>query len=143
MLALEGVRVLVVEDDTFILMDLESLLTEAGAEIVGLCRSVEEALPVVEREELDVAILDFGLGDGTAAPIARSLLARGKPFCFYTGQVANDPRLAAWRNYKTIQKPAQPKTIITALRALLTRESDFRMDRRGNAGPTSEKGRRG
>lgn len=100
MLALKGVRVLVVEDDTFILMDLESLLAEAGAEMAGLCRSAEEALPIVARQELDVAILDFGLEDGTAAPVARSLLSHGKPFCFYTGQVANDPRLAAWRNSK-------------------------------------------
>jgi DNA-binding response OmpR family regulator len=136
MLALEGVRVLVVEDDTFILMDMESLLGEAGAEIAGLCRSVEEALPIVEREELDVAILDFGLGNETAAPIARSLVSRGKPFCFYTGQVANDSRLAAWRNHKIIQKPAQPNTIITILRSLLACESDFKMEQGGDIGQT-------
>lgn len=139
---LEGVRVLVVEDDTFILMDLEALLTEAGAEVAGPCRSVEEALPIVEREELDVALLDFGLGDGTAAPIAHSLIAHGKPFCFYTGQVANDPRLAAWRDYKIIQKPAQPKTITAVLLSLLPRGVDLGMTRRGEMDHRPRKHRR-
>jgi hypothetical protein len=40
--ALKGVRILVVEDDPLLLLDLESVLLDAGADIAGLCASVAE-----------------------------------------------------------------------------------------------------
>jgi CheY-like chemotaxis protein len=42
--------VLVVEDDTILLMDLEMILREAGAEIVGTCRTGEVALATVRKQ---------------------------------------------------------------------------------------------
>ena len=36
---LNGVRVLVVEDDTLLAMDLEETLIDAGAIVVGVCQS--------------------------------------------------------------------------------------------------------
>lgn len=47
-LVLNGVRVLVVEDDGLLLMELEAVLLDAGAEVAGLCRSVDEALRIVK-----------------------------------------------------------------------------------------------
>jgi len=111
----------VVEDDTFILMDLEAVIVDAGAEVVGLCRSVGEALSTLDTTRVDVAILDFGVSDGTVAELAHRLTANGTPFCFYTGQVATDPRLAAWHAPKIIQKPAQPRAIVDTLATLAGR----------------------
>lgn len=123
---LAGVRVLVVEDDTFILLDLESILLDAGAEIVGSCRTVGEAILVLEAGRVDAAILDFGLGDGTVAILADRLQAQGTPFCFYTGQVDTDPRLEPWRDHKLVPKPAQPQAIIAAIHELVTAENQAR-----------------
>ncbi len=47
---LRGARVLVVEDDTILLMDLEMILREASAEIVGTCRTGEVALATVRKQ---------------------------------------------------------------------------------------------
>jgi chemotaxis response regulator CheB len=47
-LVLNGVRVLVVEDDGLLLMELEAVLLDAGAEVAGLCRPVDEALRIVK-----------------------------------------------------------------------------------------------
>jgi hypothetical protein len=47
---LNGARVLVVEDDCLISMDLESTLAEAGAEIAGVCRTAKDALALLSRK---------------------------------------------------------------------------------------------
>jgi DNA-binding response OmpR family regulator len=110
--------VLVVEDDTFIMLDLEAILSEAGATIVGPCRSANEALPLIDGARMDAAIIDFGLDGDTAAPVAKRLTRAGTPFLFYTGQVEADPRLAEWRHATVLQKPARPTAIVAAVKAL-------------------------
>lgn len=116
---LHGARVLVVEDDALLLLELEMVLTEAGARIAGLCQSVAEALPFAKGDGIDVAILDFGLGNETALPIVDYLVQHGTPFCFYTGQVGTEPRLEPYRGGRVIQKPARPQVIVNTLAALL------------------------
>jgi ActR/RegA family two-component response regulator len=59
---LQGVRVLVVEDDALLLMELESILVDAGAEVIGACRSVADALAVAHRESVAAAVLDVRIG---------------------------------------------------------------------------------
>ena len=94
---LTGARLLVVEDDAILLMELEEVLHDAGAEIVGRCRTVQDALAVVEGGRVSAAVLDVRLGNETVAPVARKLGRCGTPFLFYTGQVGNDPALEEWR----------------------------------------------
>ena len=113
--ALKGVRVLVVEDDAILLMELEEVLEAAGAEIVGLCRTVKDALARLESNRVSAAVLDVRIGNETIAPVARQLGRRGTPFFFYTGQVGNDPALEEWRGCKIVSKPAQAQTIVSAV----------------------------
>lgn len=120
--ALNGAHVLVVEDEFIILMELQSVLTEAGAVVIGGCRSIDEALSLVDDEDLEVAILDIRLGKDTVAPVARELTRRGIPFIFYTGQVETDPIRAEWPDCKIVPKPARPQMIVAALAALLRRD---------------------
>ena len=117
--ALTGVRLLVVEDDAILLMELEEILHAAGAEIVGHCRTIEDALAVVEQEGISAAVLDVRIGHQTVAPVARKLGRCGTPFLFYTGQVGNDPALEEWRGCKIIAKPAQAHTLVSAVADLL------------------------
>jgi ActR/RegA family two-component response regulator len=114
---LEGVRLIIVEDDAILLIDLESILRDAGAHILRLCRTVEEGVAAAEIEGLAAALLDVRLGHDTVAPVARRLGARG-PFLFYTGQIGNEV-LAEWPECKVIAKPARAKVIISALADLL------------------------
>jgi DNA-binding response OmpR family regulator len=116
---LRGARVLVVEDDALLLMELESILQDAGAEIVACCRNVTDGLTAVEQKPLAAAILDVRIGQGTIAPIARRLSNCGTPFLFYTGQVENDPALAEWSNHTVLTKPARPAAIVAAVVHLL------------------------
>ena len=113
--ALGDARILVVEDDFLISMELEAVLRDAGAEIVALCRTVDEALAVADGNEVTVAVLDVRLGREEVIPVARRLAERGTPFVFYTGQVNTDSLHAEWPSCKIIQKPAHPTAIIRAL----------------------------
>jgi DNA-binding LytR/AlgR family response regulator len=116
---LQGVRVLVVEDDALLLMELESILVDAGAEVIAACRSVADALAVAHRESVAAAVLDVRIGRDTIAPLARHLASCGTPFVFYTGQVGSDPAIAEWRDHPIVAKPAQAKTIVSAVVGLL------------------------
>jgi len=117
--ALHGARVLIVEDDVLLLMDLETILRDAGAEIAGGCRNVEEALTAARNGNVAVAILDVRVGRETIAPVARQLASRGTAFVFYTGQVENDPQLAEWAGYTVLSKPARASVIVGALAEIL------------------------
>jgi len=116
---LRGTRVMIVEDDVLLLMDLEVTLREAGVEIARGCRNVAEALAAVRNGDVAVAILDVRVGRETTAPVARQLTSRGTPFIFYTGQVENDPQLAEWAGHTVVSKPARASVIVGALAEIL------------------------
>jgi DNA-binding NarL/FixJ family response regulator len=110
---------LLVEDDPLILMELEAVLEEAGATIVGTCSDVDAALVVTHHDRIDAALLDIRLGRGSVAPVARDLSARGVPFVFYSGQTKTDPIHQEWPAVKIIQKPAPSWVIVSALAAAI------------------------
>src|SRR5512132_362784 len=59
---LSGARILVVEDEVFIALDLQATLTDAGAEVIGPSFTLEQAFTLASRENLSAAILDVRLG---------------------------------------------------------------------------------
>jgi FixJ family two-component response regulator len=113
--ALQGARVIVIEDDFIIATELQAILLSGGADKVNLYRSVKEALTAADDGCVAVAILDIRLGRESVAPVARRLSDQGIPFVFYTGQPDSDPILAEWPESKVLAKPAAPQTIIIAL----------------------------
>jgi DNA-binding NtrC family response regulator len=117
--ALNGARVLVVEDDFIILVELESILIDAGAQIAGLCRTVKDALAVIDHDGLAAAILDVRLGRETVAPVAQELSKRGIPFFFYTGQADMDSIRMEWPECKIVSKPAHSCDILAAFADML------------------------
>lgn len=82
---LEGRRILVVEDEPFIALTLEEMLTELGCVVAGLASHVGEALALIARETIDGAVLDVNLGSQKIDPVADALAAKDKPFVFTTG----------------------------------------------------------
>jgi DNA-binding NtrC family response regulator len=118
---LDHARLLVVEDDFIISLELQSLLGAARATIVAPCYKISEALSALKANKVDAAVLDVRLGSHTAAPVADELVRRGIPFLFYTGQVDADPTRAAWPAAPIISKPAPSSQIVTAVAELLRR----------------------
>jgi two-component sensor histidine kinase len=81
---LKGQRVLIVEDAVLLALELETGLSEAGAEIVGPAYELEEALALLDNP-IDAAVLDANLNGRSVTPVAEALAARKVPFVFATG----------------------------------------------------------
>lgn len=81
-------RVLVVEDEALILLDVEQTLLDAGVETVLAATTVADALQLIDHAPPDAAILDLHLGrDGWSYDVARRLQEKGVPFVFSSGTV--------------------------------------------------------
>lgn len=59
-------RVIVVEDETLILMQIEMLLEEAGHEVVGTAVTRDEAIALAVETRPDIAFVDLRLKDGSS-----------------------------------------------------------------------------
>jgi DNA-binding response OmpR family regulator len=116
---LRGARVLIVEDDLLLRMELEHILRDAGAEIAASCRTLKEGLAAADNGRVAAAILDVRVGTETADSIAGQLASRGTPFIFYTGQLDSDPNLKKWSGHTILSKPARPAAIVAAVANLL------------------------
>ena len=82
---LEGRRIMVVEDDFLIAMEVQDLLTELGAEVVGPFGRLTPAVDAATREQLHGAFLDVQLEGETIEEVAELLVARGVPVLLATG----------------------------------------------------------
>jgi CheY-like chemotaxis protein len=83
--ALEGVRVLVVEDEYLVAVLIEEILESAGCVVTGPIPRLPEALDAVDRDTYDAAVLDINLGGDRIDPVAKALSKRNVPFAFVTG----------------------------------------------------------
>ena len=83
--ALDGLSVLLVEDQLLIAMDAETMLSDLGASRIDTAASVAEALRLLQQTIPDAAILDVNLGDATSQAVADRLNELGVPFIFATG----------------------------------------------------------
>jgi DNA-binding response OmpR family regulator len=79
-------RILIVEDEPLTAFDNENFLGEAGYEIVATVDDLEEALRVLESEEVHLVLSDVRLrGDRTGIELATTAKQRGVPTLFATG----------------------------------------------------------
>ena len=117
--ALNGARILVVEDDFLISTELDMILADAGATVVGPCRTLAQAEHIIEDQQISAAILDFRVGNATTLTVAAQLNRHGIPFVFFTGQTNAAQIENACPGAKVISKPFQRRTIVAALADVL------------------------
>ncbi len=78
-------RVLVVEDEPLVSMDIETTLRSAGHVIVGPVSTIEAAQNLAQTRNYDVALLDMNLGGTSVESVAEIVAGHGIPFAFLTG----------------------------------------------------------
>lgn len=83
--ALQGVRILVVEDEVMIALMIEGLLIGYGCTVVGPIARLAPAQEAARGGGFDCAILDVNLKGERVHPVADILAERGIPFAFITG----------------------------------------------------------
>lgn len=108
---LEGQRVLIVEDEFLIALDLEDVVRDAKAEVV-LAATADEALKELDRDNVTLAVLDFNLARGTSQAVAHRLVREGIPFIFHTA-LSDLP--TAFPSAPVVPKPTTSQDLIAAL----------------------------
>jgi two-component system, response regulator PdtaR len=112
-------RVLVVEDEFFIALDLSDRLQEAGFLVAGPAAAVEEAMRLLDEAPCDVAVLDIHLGPReTSEPVAIELKARGIPFLTVTG-FTHEQRPIAYGRAPLLLKPVRGDELLATLKLCL------------------------
>jgi DNA-binding response OmpR family regulator len=114
-----GKRVLIVEDEALLALELELAFTDNGAEIVGPALSLSHGVMLVESSaEIDCAVLDVDLGGRDVFPIAHALEKRGVPFIFHTAHARASTLTTLFPRSETIPKPARPEDLVSRLAAI-------------------------
>ena len=117
-----GPRVLVLEDEPIILMDLSFAVEGAGAKPVP-ARSAVEALSAIDDGVPDVAVLDVNLGRGkTCKEVAERLRALGVPFVLHSGDLHRQGELIATLGAKVVPKPTPSPQVVQKALELIARD---------------------
>jgi DNA-binding NarL/FixJ family response regulator len=109
----EPLRVLIVEDEGLVAMLLEDMADELGHHVVGTAFSLNDGLDKASTLELDLAIVDIRLPQGTSEPILKILDARGIRVVISSG--FNDPEGAAFENRVQLSKPYEFEALKRAI----------------------------
>ncbi len=112
-------KVMLVEDQMLIALDVEGMLGDHGVFDVMTSASAADALSRLVDYTPDVAILDVNLGAGTSLAVARELAGRNIPFLFATGYGNSEmiPPDFSW--VPVIRKPYDSTSLITTIMGLL------------------------
>jgi DNA-binding NtrC family response regulator len=109
-------RVLVVEDEPLVGLDVASILANAGYTIEGPFRTVCGALHSLGQVRPAVAVLDFRVGEDTALSVADLLNRNGVPYIWLTGYPAEAiPDRHRDHKHPVVSKPFTSKDLVGIL----------------------------
>jgi PAS domain S-box-containing protein len=115
---LEGKRILVIEDEPLVSMELESELAAAGCKVVGPAATLDEAKTLVEDANYDAALLDVNLRGQPVDKLAALLTKKNCPFAFVTGY-GRDALPSGFRGAVVLGKPFSADQLLATAEVLL------------------------
>jgi signal transduction histidine kinase/DNA-binding response OmpR family regulator len=116
---LAGLRLLVVEDESLIALDLMDRLEMAGGDVAPAVSTEKDALAAVEQGGFDCALLDANLHGRSVQNIAAALTRRGIPFVFITGygRAGLPP---SFQHAPTLSKPVSDQDLFDAITKIVS-----------------------
>ena len=117
MTQLDGLKVLVVEDEMLIAAEMEATLEDLGCQVVGPFARVTQALDALETAEVDAAVLDVNVHGEMIFPVAEKLRDRGVPMVFCTGYADLPDIPKPLQDQVRLSKPCTAASVEAALRA--------------------------
>lgn len=120
--ALDGRRILILEEQKQIAQLLAGMLEEFGCEVIGPAVDVAEAMALISENTLDAAILDVKIAGKSTFAVADELIRRRTPFAFASG----NKTLVSIKRYapaRVITKPYSAENIRRVLCDLIERAS--------------------
>jgi DNA-binding response OmpR family regulator len=111
---LKGRKILIVEDEPLIALDLETAVRDHNGVPLGPVGTMAEAEVLLQSEWPAGAIVDLGVKDGHATEFAGVLRRSGVTVVIHSGQ-ADTSLPPDWPSHLIVAKPALPETVIAAL----------------------------
>ena len=115
--ALQGKRIIIIEDEPLVAMDLESTLTAAGCEVVGSAGTLDRAKLLIADAECDAALLDVNLAGHPVEELAAALTQKNIPFAFVTGY-GRDGVPREFRESVVLKKPFSQDQLLAVMKVL-------------------------
>src|SRR5690606_7244993 len=115
---LRGKRILLVEDEAFIAMEIEAQLVAAGCEVIGPATTIDEAMHLVSSAAFEAALLDANLGGHPVDGSAAALTQKNIPFAFATGYGREGLPLS-FREAPVLSQPFGPDELLSTLGRIL------------------------
>lgn len=111
-------RVLIVEDELLVGMEMANALKDEGWEVLGPVGTVEEAFAVLTQESSPhAAVLDINLNGQLVYPVADLLRTRSIPYLFCTGYEAADAD-RRYAQHPIVHKPTNLRILVEEVRNL-------------------------
>lgn len=108
-----ALRIVVVEDEALVSQFIEAVLVEAGAAVIGVARSVDEALECIERMRPNAVTLDGNLRGTLSSDVAARLNELGVRYLVISGaNLGSDEHLSA---APRLGKPFTPESLKAAV----------------------------
>lgn len=113
---LEGISVLLVEDEAILAIDVAGIIEMAGGRVVGPAYSLGQGFHWLDRGKFDCAVLDINLHDELVFKLADALIERGIPIVFLSSHSLNiaPPHL---RERPLVHKPFSTHSLVKAIKA--------------------------
>lgn len=108
-------RVLVVEDEVFVALDVAATIEDALGTVIGPVGTVRQALKLIDENNLDAAILDVNLIDGDIGLVLERLAAQDVFVVIHTGGGLPAPLAKRFPNMPIFYKPTAPSVLTHAL----------------------------
>lgn len=112
---LNGLTILIAEDQPLVALDLSQVVESFGGKVVGPVASVAEAMKCVAEQHVAAAILDANLIDRDVTPLAIHLIEQGTPFVVYSGTGLPDELAKAHPTLPIVMKPAPAERVLNVL----------------------------
>ena len=118
---LEGVKVLLVEDEAFIAMAITDHLEEAGVTEIDHALTLSDAQAAVNENSYDVAILDLRLPDGNSSTLASQLIEQDTGIVFHSGHAEINRLRAEFPTARACNKPCRFSEFVDVIRDMMDR----------------------
>jgi DNA-binding response OmpR family regulator len=116
--SLKGKRILLIEDEPLVSMDMETSLTAAGCEVIGPAGTIADAKLLVEDGNYDAALVDANLAGYPVDELAAVLTRKNCPFAFVTGY-GREALPRGFRDAVLLGKPFSQDQLLVIVEALL------------------------
>jgi DNA-binding response OmpR family regulator len=114
--ALDGLRVIIVEDEAMLALCLSEVVEDEGCVVAGVAETVAEARTLAATATFDVAIIDLHLRGQQAYDVAASIIRNGHAIIISTGSDASKVP-AEFHEWPILRKPYNDVAIFSAIKS--------------------------